>query len=77
MTDTVAVFPFEVFAVMVAVPAETAFTVPFETVATPALLEVHVTVLSVAFDGATVAVTVPEAPSLSVRVVGLTVIPVG
>ena len=62
---------------IVAVPAETAFTVPFETVATAVLLEVHVTDLSVAFDGATVVVIVPELPSVRVSADGLTVIPVG
>lgn len=43
---------------MVALPAETAFTVPFDTDATPVLEEVHVTFLLVAFPGETDAVSV-------------------
>ena len=48
---------------MFAVPAETAVTVPFETVATDVLLLLHETELSDAFDGATVAVSCSVEPS--------------
>jgi hypothetical protein len=78
-----ALYPLEVLAVMVAVPAEIAVTVPFLTVATLVSLEVHVTVLLVAFDGRTVAVRELVLPALSVRadelsvmLVGLTFVPV-
>ena len=54
----VAVFPLEVFAVMLVVPFALAVTFPFETVATLMLLLDHVTVLFVALDGETVAVIV-------------------
>ena len=62
VTATVAVLPLFVFAVIVAVPAAIPFTVPFDTVATLVLLLVHVTVLSVASEGLTVAVNVSELP---------------
>ena len=69
--------PSAVVAVIVALPAATAVTVPlFETVATEVLLEVHVTVLFAASLGVTVAVRLPVAPTLSVSVVGLSVMPV-
>ena len=51
----VAVFPLEVFAVIVAVPTDFAVTFPFDIVATLVLLYFQVTVLSVAFAGVTVA----------------------
>ena len=68
VTVQVAFWPPEVVAVIVAVPAPTAVTLPPETVATEALLVVHVTVLSVALDGETVAVRVEEPPTLRVMV---------
>ena len=51
------------FAVMVAVPTLIPFTLPSFTVATAVLEEVHVTVLSVALSGLTVAVRVASSPS--------------
>ena len=48
--------------VIVVVPLPTAFTTPFSTVATAVLLDFHVTVLSVALDGFTVAVRVFVSP---------------
>ncbi len=76
VTVAVAVLPLEVFAVMVAVPSETAVTVPPETFATLSLLDVHVTVLSVAFAGVTVAVKVSVLPVVRVRLDGEIVTPV-
>ena len=60
VTAQVAVLlPSVVLTVIVAVPTAMAVTTPeVETVATDVLLEVHVTDLSVAFDGLTVAVRV-------------------
>ena len=50
---------------MVAVPAETAVTTPPEdTVATDVLLEIQVTVFSVAFEGITVEIKVSNPPSV-------------
>ena len=57
VTLAVAVRPLEVVAVIVAVPAETAVTTPFDTVATELSLDVQTTVLLVAFAGVTVAVS--------------------
>ena len=62
VTVHIAFFPFDVFTVMVAVPADTAFTLPFDTVATLLLLVVHETVLSYALSGETDAVSVDESP---------------
>jgi hypothetical protein len=59
----VAVLLLLVLAVIVAVPALTAVTFPLETVATFLSLDVHVTVLSVASEGVTVAVRVSLEPS--------------
>ena len=56
-------------AVMVAVPTFFAITTPFETVAIVWSEELHVTVLSVALDGLTVAVRVTVSPALSDAVV--------
>ena len=53
---------------MVAVPAFTAVTTPFSTVATSSLSDAQVTVLSVASAGATVAVSVSVSPSMIVAV---------
>ena len=66
VTLHVAVFPPSlVFTVIVAVPTAFAVTTPEEdTVATDALLEDQVTDLSVAFEGAIVAVNVWESPSV-------------
>lgn len=64
VTVQVADLPLAVVAVMVAVPAATAFTLPvLSTVATAASLEVQVTVLSVASSGETVGVKVSEQPT--------------
>ena len=58
---------------MVAFPVFTAVTFPLETVATSVLLDVHVTFLFSAFDGAIVAVRVWLSPSARVIAVGLNV----
>ena len=59
LTSHVAVnLPSFVVTVIVVAPNPTAVIVPFETVATLVSLEVHVTVLSVAFSGKTVAIKV-------------------
>ena len=55
-------------AVIVASPAATPVTTPSVTVATASLLLVHVTVLSVAFSGNTVAVSVSLSPTVIVVV---------
>ena len=65
----VAVFPLEVFAVMVAVPTDFAVTFPFDTVATFVLLDFQVTVLSVAFVGVIVAVKFAVLPTFSDKAV--------
>ena len=66
VTVHVAVVPFGVAAVIVAVPAATAVTLPFaSTVATAVLLDVHVTST---LDGVTVAVSFDVAPSSNVSV---------
>ena len=57
------------FDVMVAVPAFTAVTLPSFTVATAVSDELHVTVLSVASSGFTVAVSVASSPSVNSSVV--------
>ena len=49
--------PLRVVAVIIALPAETAVTTPDEFTAAFAELELHITVLSVALEGATVAVS--------------------
>ena len=64
VTAQVAIFS-PAFAVMVAVPAVTAVTLPSFTVATAAFEELQVTVLSVASSGFTVAVSVYSPPSVS------------
>ena len=51
-------------AVITVCPAESAVTVPPETLATAGADELHVTVLSVAFDGLTVAVKVEVSPAV-------------
>lgn len=67
VTSHVAVLlPSAVVTVIVALPAETAVTTPLETVATDVFNDVQVTVLLVAFSGATVAVKVSVAPTSSV-----------
>ena len=65
VTATEAVLPLVELAVIVAVPAAFAVILPFETEATAVLEEDHVIVLSVAFEGATVAVTVADLPASS------------
>ena len=77
VTVAVAVLPLKVVAVITAVPSATPLTTPPLTVATAVLLDVQVTVLSVAFEGATVAVSFVVFPSTTVAVVGETVTPVG
>ena len=66
VTEHVAVLdPSVVVTVIVAVPAALAVTTPLEdTVATEVLLDDHVTDLSVAFDGNTVAVKVSVSPTV-------------
>ena len=62
--------PSVVFTVIVVLPADLAITIPEEdTSATDGALEDHVTDLSVAFDGVTVAVSDWVSPSVIVRVV--------
>lgn len=60
-----------------AVPSATAVTVPPFTVATEVSLELHVTVLLVALEGATVAVSVSVLPASRSRLELLREIPVG
>ena len=74
----VAVFPPScVVTVIVAEPCATPLTNPLEfTVATPVLLELQLTVLFVAFDGDTVAVSCVLAPTFTDAVVGDTLTPV-
>ena len=72
-----AVFPLEVFAVIVAVPNPFAVTLPLLTDATDVLEDVHVTDLLVALEGDTVADKVFEAPLFSVIEVLLMEMPVG
>ena len=67
---------FPAFAVIVAVPAATAVTLPPLSVATFVLLLLHVTVLSVALLGLTVAVSVAFAPVVRERLVLFKLIPV-
>jgi hypothetical protein len=71
VTLAVAVFPpSSVFTVIVAVPAELPVTTPTElTIATTVLLLDHLTALLVAFDGATIAVSVSEEPASIVNAV--------
>ena len=78
LTEQVAVFPPSfVVAVTFAVPAALAVTTPEEdTVATEVLLDDHVTDLSVALDGVTVAVRVCVSPSIMVRLVLFKLTPV-
>jgi copper chaperone CopZ len=74
----VAVFPpSAVVTVIVAVPAATGVTTPALTVATAVLLDDQVTFVFVAFEGLTVAVSVPVAPpTVNESVVGLKATPV-
>ena len=60
-----ALLPFDVLAVIVVLPALFAVTFPFETVAMDVLEDFHVTALSVALVGVTVAVSVSDSPILS------------
>ena len=62
--------------VIFAGPALSAVTLPFSTLATDLSLLSHITVLSSASDGETVAVRLPVSPSTRERDVGFTVIPV-
>ena len=74
VTLHVAVLPLLVVAVIVAVPLLTAVTLPFATVATDWAELVHVTLLSVALLGKTVAVSVSLSPTSNVKEVLLRVI---
>ena len=65
VTVQYAVFPLDVVAIIVALPAETPVTTPSETVATISLLLLHVTV-SVASDGVRAAVILEVYPSCTV-----------
>ena len=78
VTLTLAVLlPHSVVTVTVAVPALRAVILPELSTRTIFAFEVlHVTFLFVAFEGATVAVNVLEAPVASVRAVGVSVTPV-
>ena len=63
VTSHVAVWlPSSVVTAIVALPADTAVTVPFSTVATDVLFELHLTFWFVASEGRTVAVKVAVAP---------------
>ena len=69
--------PSTVVTVIVVVPAVNGVITPLATVATAGALEDQVTLLLVAFAGATVATNVPVAPpAVKVMVVGVTVIAV-
>jgi hypothetical protein len=77
MADVAVKLPYCVVAVIVEVPTATALTNPLElTVATEVLPELHITVLSVAVVGATVAVNWLVAPATIDAVTGLTLTPV-
>ena len=76
VTSQVAVFPFAVVTVIVAVPAPIAVTFPFATVATLVLEDAQVKVLSVASAGATIAVKVSLPPLMRDSVVLFSVTPV-
>ena len=69
VTTHVAVFPFEVVTVIVAVPVPTAVTLPFSTVTTAAFDVLHVRVLSVVSLGVMVAISVSLFPLTSESVV--------
>ena len=72
VTAQVAVLPPSlVVTVILAVPAATAVTLPPSTVATLELSDVHITLLSAASVGATVAVRVNSSPTVIVLVVSL------
>ena len=68
--------PLEVVTVTVAVPSPTAVILPFSTVATDGSDELHITDLSVAFAGITVAVSVALSPTVSESSVLFSVTPV-
>jgi hypothetical protein len=77
LTAQVAVLlPSKVVTVMVALPAETALTVPPDTLATVLLLLLHDTFLFVALEGETVALRVSLAPTVNERLVLLRLTPV-
>jgi hypothetical protein len=77
LTAQVAVlFPSKVVTVMVALPAETALTVPPDTLATALLLLLHDTFLLVALEGETVALRVSLAPTVIDRLDRLRLTPV-
>ena len=77
VTLQVAVLPFAVVTVMVALPAPTAVTLPLLTVATLVFDDFQVTFLFVALEGDTVAARVELLPSFSERVVIFSETPVG
>ena len=70
-----AVFPLAVVAIITAVPLLTAVTTPLVTVAMAAFEDDHVTVLSVALGGVTVATSVYVPPIVKVNVVVFTEMP--
>ena len=74
MIVAVAVRPFDVVAVMVAVPLATAVTTPADdTIAIAVSEEDHVTVRSVALEGCTLALRLRVKPMFTVAVLGDTV----
>ena len=78
VTVQVVLIPLTVLAVIVVLPGETAVTRPFvDTLAIAVFELVHVTVLSVALDGVTVAVSCCVLPISSVAAIGVTAMPVG
>jgi hypothetical protein len=77
VTEQVAVLlPSKVVTVIVALPAETALTVPPDTVATDVLLLLHDTFLFVALEGETVALSVWLPPTVKDKLVVLRLTPV-
>ena len=77
VTEQVAVNPpSSVLTVIVAAPSATAVTTPLSTVATFSSEVLHVTDVTAALEGATVAVKEPVVPTFSSKEVGLTVTPV-
>ncbi len=75
VTEQEASRPFEVDAVITAVPGAMAVTFPFSTVATSVFEEDHVTVLSVVVSGSIVAVMMNVSPSIIVFSVTSSVMP--
>ena len=77
-TQEADLLPSEDRAVIVAVPEETALTVPSElTLATELLEEDQVKVLFVAFEGRTVALSVFDSPTAKLRLAGMLMLSTG